>query len=345
MVMDNVGANPSTVASAKVEAPTHEPGDAPALRIVYFGTPQFAVPTLEALIASRHIVSGVITQPDRPKGRGQRLQPTPVKAAALAHDVPVFQPERLREPDVQDTLQRWAPDLGVVAAYGKLIPENLLAVPRLGMINVHASLLPRYRGAAPIQRAVIDGQAETGVTIMRVIKALDAGAMFDSVRCPISPDDTSDVLELKLSEMGASLLVDVVERLSHGTVAEEPQDVSLATYAARLTKAEGLIDWTLPAVGIHNRVRGLYPWPHAYTYVGDARLIVLTTRVEPATGSTAPPGTIVAASADGIRVATGHGGQIVILQVQPEGRRAMSARDFLGGHPLTPGTSFGSSAS
>lgn len=345
MVNDHAGSNLPAGASAKVEAPTCAPGDAPALRIVYFGTPQFAVPTLEALIASRHVVSGVITQPDRPKGRGQRLQPTPVKATALAHDVPVWQPERLREPGVQETLQGWAPDLGVVAAYGKLIPENLLAVPRLGMINVHASLLPKYRGAAPIQRAVIDGQAETGVTIMRVIKALDAGAMLDRVHCPIGPDDTSDVIERNLSERGASLLLDVVEGLSHGAVPEEPQDDRLATYAARLTRAEGLIDWTLPATAIHNRVRGLYPWPHAYTYVGDARLIVLTTRLDPGAGSDAPPGAIVVASADGIRVATGHGGQIVILQVQPEARRAMSARDFLGGHPLTPGTSFGNSPS
>ena len=320
-------------------------GDAGRLTIVYFGTPQFAVPTLEALLASRHVVAGVITQPDRPKGRGQRLQPTPVKATALAHGVPVFQPERLRAPEVRATLEGWAPDLGVVAAYGKLIPDDLLAIPGLGMINVHASLLPRYRGAAPIQRAVIEGETGTGVTIMRVIKALDAGAMFDRAHCPIGPDDTSDLVERRLSELGASLLLDVVERLSHGPVAEEPQDDRLATYAAKLTKAEGLIDWTLPATVIHNRVRGLYPWPHAYTYLGNERLIVLATRVEPVTASDVPPGTIVAAVAEGIRVATGHGGQIVILQVQPEGRRAMSARDFVGGHALTPGTSFAHSPS
>jgi methionyl-tRNA formyltransferase len=332
MVNDDAGA----------EAPAYDAGGPERLRIVYFGTPQFAVPTLEALLATRHIVSGVITQPDRPKGRGQRLQPTPVKATALSHSVPVFQPERLRTPEVRATLQAWAPDLGVVAAYGKLIPEDLLAIPPLGMINVHASLLPRYRGAAPIQRAVIDGETETGVTIMRVIKALDAGDMLDKVRCPIGPDDTSDVIERRLSELGASLLVEVVERLARGPVQEEPQDDRLATYAARLTKAEGVIDWTLPAGDIHNRVRGLYPWPHAYTYLGDERLIVLATRVEPAPASGAAPGTIVAASADGIRVATGRGGEIAILQVQPEGRRPMSARDFLGGHLVTPGTSFGS---
>ena len=320
--------------------------DASSLRIVYFGTPQFAVPTLEALLASRHAVVGVITQPDRPKGRGQRLQPTPVKATALAQDVPVFQPERLRAPEVRATLEAWAPDLGVVAAYGKLIPEDLLALPRLGMINVHASLLPKYRGAAPIQRAVIDGETETGVTIMRVIKALDAGDMLDKVRCPIGPDETSDVLERRLSELGASLLMDVVERLTRGPLPEERQDDRLATYATRLTKAEGLIDWTLPAGDVHNRVRGLYPWPHAYTYVGNERLIVLATRLPNVeAGGGAAPGTIVSASGEGIRVATGHGGEIAILQVQPEGRRAMSVRDFLGGHPLTPGTSFGNGPS
>ena len=327
-----------------------------ALRIVYFGTPQFAVPTLEALLASRHVVVGVVTQPDRPKGRGQRLQPTPVKATALAQNVPVLQPERLRAPEVPATLGAWAPDLGVVAAYGRLIPDDLLAMPRLGMINVHASLLPKYRGAAPIQRAVIDGETETGVTIMRVIKALDAGDMLDKVHCPIGPDETSDVLERRLSTLGASLLMDVVERLARGPVPEEPQDHSRATYAARLTKVEGLIDWTLPAHDIHNRVRGLYPWPHAYTYIGHERLIILTTRLpqrdasletqaSPERADRAAPGTVVDASAEGIRVATGAGGELTILQVQPEGRRAMSVRDFLGGHPLTPGTSFASGPS
>jgi methionyl-tRNA formyltransferase len=337
MVNDDAGA----------EAPAGRSGQ-PCLRVVYFGTPQFAVPCLDKLLGSRHVVCGVITQPDRPKGRGQRLQPTPVKATALRHGVPVFQPDRLRTPDVRATLDSWAPDLGVVVAYGKLIPEDLLALPRLGMINVHASLLPKYRGAAPIQRAVIDGETETGVTIMQVIKALDAGDMLARARCPIGPDETSDVLERRLSELGADLLLDVVDRLSHGPVTGEPQDHTLATYAARLTKAEGLIDWTLPAGAIHNRVRGLYPWPHAYTFLGTERLIILTTGVPAAEAglqtrlqqSNALPGTILSADSDGIRVATGHGGQIVILQVQPEGRRAMSVRDFLGGHPLTAGTSF-----
>jgi methionyl-tRNA formyltransferase len=308
-------------------------------RIVYFGTPQFAIPTLERLLESRHRVCGVVTQPDRPRGRGQRLQPGPVKALALTRQLPVFQPERLRESAAKETLEEWQPDLGVVAAYGQLIPDALLSVPRLGMINVHASLLPEYRGAAPIQRAVIDGRRETGVTIMRVIRKLDAGAMLDRVRRPIGPDETSAEVEADLARLGAALLVDVIDRMSHGAVHEEPQDEPRATYAARLTKAEGLIDWHASAEAIHNRVRGLFPWPHAYTYLDGQRLIVLRTSVDGRT-SEAAPGTILAGDADAIRVAAGTGSQITIWELQTEGRRPMSAREFLLGHPFVPGAMF-----
>jgi methionyl-tRNA formyltransferase len=327
------------------------------LRIVYCGTPQFAVPTLEALLASRHTVAGVLTQPDRPRGRGQRLQPTPVKAVALQHGLPVFQPERLRDPAVHRTLEAWAPDLGVVAAYGQLFPEELLRIPRLGMINVHASLLPKYRGAAPIQRAVIDGETTTGVTIMQLIKALDAGDMLASAAYPIGLDETSDSVERALSTLGAALLVQTVDRLAQGPIAGERQDDMLATYAPRLTKAEGLLDWTLPAPYVHNRVRGLYPWPHAYTYLGGGRLIILATAVgsagsasgadsasDSAAGSRAEPGTVISTSPEGIDVATGHNGRIVITRLQPEGRRAMTAREFLGGHPVEPGARFESTS-
>jgi len=309
------------------------------LRIVYFGTPVFAIPTLDRLFASRHHVCGVVTQPDRPRGRGQRLQPGAVKVTALQHDVPVFQPDRLREPGVAETLGAWHPDLGVVAAYGQIIPENLLALPRLGMINVHPSLLPKYRGAAPVHRAVIAGERETGVTIMRVARALDAGAMLASVRRPIDSDETSEAIERDLSELGASLLVEVVDRLAAGPVHEEPQDEALATYAARLTKAEGLIDWTLPSVIIHNRVRGLHPWPHAYTYLDGQRIIVRATRVLD-TSTDAVPGTVVSGSHDEIDVATGAGGRLAVLEVQPEGRRAMPVRDFLAGRAIEPGARF-----
>jgi len=309
-----------------------------SLRVAYMGTPQFAVPTLQALLASRHVVCGVITQPDRPRGRGQQVSFAPVKAVALEHGLPVFQPERLRVPEVEAMLRTWAPDLGVVAAYGKIIPESLIQIPPLGMINVHASLLPRLRGAAPIHRAVIDGDTETGVTIMRIVKALDAGAMFAKVARPIGPDETSDAVERDLADLGATLLVSVVDQIAGGTSREQAQDDTLATYATRLTKEEGLIDWSLSATAIHNRVRGLYPWPHAYTYLGDRRLILLATR-SGAESVKAQPGTIVAIVSDGFEVAAGQG-RVIVEQVQPEGGRSMRAREFLAGHRIQPGERF-----
>lgn len=313
----------------------------PALRIAFFGTPSFAVPSLEALVASRHTVCGVVTQPDRPRGRGQRVSDSPVKAAALAHGLPVFQPDRLRDPAVLETIGAWRPDIGVVAAYGKLLPEELLRLPPLGMVNVHASLLPKYRGAAPVHRAVIDGEAETGVTIMRMVKLLDAGNMLGKARRPIAPDETSDAVERDLARLGASLLLDVLDQMASGSVQDERQDDMLASYAARLTKDEGLIDWTLPAAYIHNRVRGLYPWPHAYTYLEGARLIVLRTRVLDAPAGGVAPGTIVEAARSAIHVATGHDGCIAIEELQPEGRRPMTAREFLASRPLHAGQLLG----
>jgi methionyl-tRNA formyltransferase len=310
------------------------------LRIVFLGTPQFAVPTLQALIASRHQVCGVMTQPDRARGRGQRVSHAPVKAAAVEHGLPVLQPGRLNDPDVEATLRTWGVDLGVVAAYGKLIPESLLVLPRLGMINVHASLLPKYRGAAPVHRAVINGEPETGVTIMRVEQMLDAGPMLAKEVRPIGPNDTSDAVERDLAQMGASLLANVVDQLAAGTAQEEPQDPSHSTHAARLTKKEGLIDWSLSASDIHNRVRGLYPWPHAYTFLGPTRLIVLKTRVDPeATG--AAPGTVLDISPDAVHVATGHQSSIAIERVQREGGRPLHTRDFLAGHDIVIGARFG----
>jgi methionyl-tRNA formyltransferase len=310
------------------------------VNVVFFGTPDFAVPTLRALLASRHPVVGVVTQPDKPRGRGQQVSDSPIKQLALAHGLPIAQPERLKTPDFADTLRGWQPDLGVVAAYGRIIPEAIINVPRLGMINVHASLLPKYRGAAPVHRAVIDGESETGVTIMRVEKELDAGAMFATVTRPIGPDDTSDIVERDLSELGAALLVEVVDQIAAGTSREEPQDASRMTLAPRLTKEEGLIDWTLPAAAIHNRVRGLYPWPHAYTYLDGARVIVLKTRVEPLSSS-ASPGEVVDVTRDAIHVATGQEGRIAILQLQPEGRRPMATRDFLAGRAVRTGAMLG----
>ena len=307
--------------------------------IVFFGTPQFAVPTLDALLASRHEVRGVVTQPDKPRGRGQKVADSPVKAAAIAHGLPVFQPDRLRDPQVAGMLASWKPDLGVVAAYGKLIPEDLLRIPRFGMINVHASLLPKYRGAAPVHRAVIDGEPQTGVTIMQMANALDAGDMMARIARPIGADETSDVVERDLADLGARLLVDVVDRIEAGTASAEPQDEAAFTYAPRLTKEEGRVDWTLPARAIHNRVRGLYPWPHAYAFLDGSRFILLRTHVVDDTSS-AEPGKIVDVTRDAIRVATGHGGVVAIDELQAEGKRPMRTRDFLAGRPLQPGGRF-----
>jgi methionyl-tRNA formyltransferase len=312
--------------------------------VVFFGTPQFAVPTLRRLLDSPHRVAGVVTQPDRPRGRGQKVTHSPVKALALERGLPVFQPNRLKPPDVADTLRAWQPDLGVVAAYGRIIPEQLLTIPRLGMINVHASLLPRYRGAAPVHRAVINGDRETGVTIMRVVKELDAGGMFAKVTRPIGPDDTSDAVEADLAAMGAELLVTIVDQLAAGTAHEEPQDEAHVTYAPRLTKDEGLIDWTERAVQIHNRIRGLYPWPHAYTFLKGARIILLRSavRAREEHASATSPGTILAVSSEAVHVATGDG-ELAITEVQPEGRRAMRVHDFLLGHRLAAGETFSNS--
>ena len=305
--------------------------------IVFFGTPQFAVPTLEHLLRSRHRVAGVVTQPDKRRGRGQKVVAGAVKAVALQHNVPVLQPERLREPLVAQTLAAWRPDVGVVAAYGKLIPQELLRLPPHGMVNVHASLLPKYRGAAPVHRAIIAGECETGVTIMQMVQALDAGDMLATATRAIGQDETSDGVERDLAELGAGLLVDVLERVESDTLQPEQQDEALSSYAPRLSKEEGLIDWTLPARAIHNRVRGLYPWPHAYSYLDGTRIILLKTRVvDDASG---PPGRILEVTRDAVRVATGQGA-VAIDEMQAEGKRAMRTRDFLAGRPIQAGATF-----
>jgi methionyl-tRNA formyltransferase len=310
-----------------------------ALRIVFFGTPEFAVPSLQALIQShRHQVVAVVTQPDRPRGRHQRVHNMPVKSSALAW-APVLQPERIRTPEFVAQLRSFEPDLGVVAAYGKILPEDVLAVPRLGMINVHASLLPKYRGAAPVHRAVMAGETETGVTIMRVIKALDAGATFAKAAHRIGPDDTSVEVERALARLGADLLLEVVDDMAAGRAREQPQDDGEATYAPKITKDEGLIDWTQPAAAIHNRVRGLYPWPHAYTSIAGERTLVLRSRPM-ADASVSAPGTVVRVTRDAIHVATGDG-LLDLVELRPEGRRAMTAREFLAGRPLGPGVMLG----
>jgi len=307
------------------------------LRVVFFGTPEFAVPSLEALLASHHTVVGAVTQPDRPRGRGQRVSDCPVKHAAAARGVPVLQPERLKDPDFLGSLEALGADIGVVAAYGKILPGAVLDMPPLGLVNVHASLLPRYRGAAPVHRAVMAGDGETGVSIMRVVQALDAGGVFAAASVPIGPDDTSADVERALAALGARLLMDVLGPLASGESSETPQDESAATYAPRLRKEEGAIDWTADAARIHNQVRGLHPWPLASTVFAGRRLIVLRTRLVPATPAAGvPPGHILEVTREALRVQCGSG-VLEVLVVQPEGRRAMPARDFAAGHAVTPG--------
>ncbi|MFN8064111.1 MAG: methionyl-tRNA formyltransferase [Vicinamibacterales bacterium] len=313
---------------------------APALKVLFMGTPQFAVPTLDALLASRHAVVGVVTQPDKPRGRGQKETEGAVKARARAAGVPVLQPVTLKDEGVRDSLRALGADIGVVAAYGKILSQAVLDIPRLGMINVHASLLPRWRGAAPVHRAVIAGDAETGVTIMRVVKALDAGAMLATVRRPIGVDDTSDEVERDLAVLGAAALVATLDRMAEGPVEEVPQDERLVTYANRLTKDDGVIDWTMSAEAIHNQIRGLYPWPHAFSWLDGQRLILWrsTWSADP---SGAEPGTVLAAHGDDLIVATGAG-TLHITELQAEGRRATRTREFLAGRRIAPGTRFAS---
>jgi methionyl-tRNA formyltransferase len=306
------------------------------LRIIYFGTPEFAIPSLRRLIASRHHVVSVVSQPDRPRGRGHHLAPTPTKALAQEHGIPVLQPEKVRDEAFLESIRALRPDLGVVAAYGRLLPESLLQIPRLGMINVHASLLPRWRGAAPVHRAVIAGDTDTGVTIMRVVKELDAGPIFASLRRPIGPEETSPEVERALAELGAALLVDVVDRMADGRATEMPQDERRVTLAPKITRDEGMLDWNLPAVRIHNLVRGLQPWPLVSSRISGGRTLLHRTAVlEERT--TASAGTVVRAEGDRLDVATGGGGVLRLVAVQPEGRRVMSAREFLAGHRIAPG--------
>ena len=305
---------------------------------MFFGTPEFAVPTLDALLRSRHHVIGVVTQPDRPRGRGQKTTAGPVKTRALAAGLPLLQPERMKDQSFLDALGALRADLGVVAAYGKILTDAVLAAPRLGMVNVHASLLPRYRGAAPVHRAVIAGDTETGVTIMRVVKALDAGPMLATVTRAIGSDDTSDEVERDLASLGADLLVRTIDALVEDRVSETPQNDADATYAHRLTKDDGIVDWTRSSGDIHNQIRGLHPWPHAFTLARGHRVILHRSTQAGDAGADAP-GSVLEAAGDRLVVATGAGA-LQILVIQAEGKRPMTARDFLAGHPLAPGDRF-----
>jgi methionyl-tRNA formyltransferase len=306
------------------------------LRVLFFGTPAFAVPSLDAVVRSPHEVAAVITQPDRPRGRGQRIVPEAVKVAALAHGIDVVQPVRLRDPALLAALRDRRPDLGVVAAYGRLLPAELLAVPRLGVLNVHASLLPRWRGAAPVHRAILAGDRVTGVTIMRVVLALDAGPMLDQARVDIDPDETSAELESRLATLGAQRLRQTIDRLP---IAEVPQDESLVTYAPRLERRERAIAFARPARDVHNAIRGLHPWPLASAMLSERRVVLRRSQVAHERDAGAAPGTVVAVERDGLVVAAAPGA-VRLLEVQLEGRAPSAMRAFLTGHRVAAGDRF-----
>lgn len=307
--------------------------------VVFFGTPAFAVPSLTAIASSAHRVAGVVTQPDRPRGRGQKVTPSAVKSAAVERGIPVYQPARLRDAGFLDQLREMAPDLGVVAAYGKILPAEILAVPRLGMINVHASLLPRWRGAAPIHRAVLAGDRVTGVTIMQVVQELDAGPMLRKAETPIDPSETSAALETRLALLGADLVVQVIDDLARGPVEQIQQDESSVEYAARLTRRDSILDFSRPAIDVHNAIRGLQPWPLAEAVLGGRRVRFLESTLGSGETSSAKPGTVVRVEPDALVVSTGHG-VVAIRRVQLDGRPIVSIRDFLNGHAVRVGDRF-----
>lgn len=298
-----------------------------SLRIVFAGTPEFALPSLQALLAFPHLVICVYTQPDRPAGRGRKLTPSPIKELALAHSVEVRQPASLKGEAEAAALAALRPDLMVVAAYGLLLPRSILEVPRLGCINVHASLLPRWRGAAPIQRAIEAGDRETGVTIMRMEAGLDTGPMYLEKAVPIGPEDTGGVLHDRLAQLGASALLEALPGIEAGTLQPRPQDDALATYAPKLSKEEALIDWTLSAAELARKVRAFNPWPVAQTRWGEGMLRIWTA-LSLAGGGDAPVGRVLAATRSGIDVQTGEG-ILRVTELQVPGKRVMTAAEFL----------------
>ncbi len=303
-----------------------------SLKLIFLGTPQFAVPTLERCLEAGHQVLAVYTQPDRPKGRGQELAQSPVKQAALRHDLPVFQPQKIREASVVDELRNFEADAMIVVGYGQIIPQAIIDLPRLGIINVHASLLPEYRGAAPIQRAIADGKLRTGVTTMKIDAGLDTGDMLLKAETEINPHETSIELGERLSILGADLLIETLAQLEAGTLTPEKQNDDLSSYAPILRKDEGLIDWTLSAQEIYNRIRGFQPWPGGYTSFRDRILTVF--RARPVDDVLiADPGCMISRQKK-LFVACGHATTLELLEIQLEGRRRATAADFLNGQRI-----------
>jgi methionyl-tRNA formyltransferase len=310
------------------------------LRVVFMGTPDFAVPPLSALARAGHEVALVVTQPDRPKGRGRKLSPPPVKVRAGELGLTVYQPERIKRPEAVEIVAAARPELIVVAAYGQILPHAVLGIPSLGSINVHASLLPKYRGAAPINRAIIDGETVTGVTIMLMDEGMDTGDMLMAREEVILPDDTAGSLTERLSVLGAGLLLEAIDGIEAGRVKPVRQDNDKATYAPMLRKEMGCLDWTKTAAGIERLVRGLSPWPGAYTVRSGETIKVLGARVYGDVPFEGVPGEVVDVNANGIKVMTG-GGVLIITELQAGGGRRMRASEYLAGHKVLRGERFG----
>ena len=309
-----------------------------ALRLIFMGTPDFAVPSLEALLTGPDSVVAVVCQPDRPRGRGKKLEPPPVKRLAMAHGLPVLQPDSVQEGNFVTTLSHLQPDLLVVVAYGRILPEAVLALAPLGAINVHASLLPKYRGAAPVQWAILNGDAESGVTIMQLDRGMDTGPMLLAARETIQPHDTAGTLAERLAKLGAQTLVRTIAGLKKGEIRPEEQDHSQASYAPMLTKAQGHVDWTLSAARLHCQIRGLDPWPSAYGFLEGVRYRFFVPECVGKKSSEAP-GTICRADQSGLFIATGDG-ILCLHEIQPEGKKRMPVAACLHGNPLQPGKVF-----
>ena len=305
------------------------------------GTPEFAVPSLQILVHGDDPVVGVVTQPDQPAGRGMALHAPPVKRLAEEHHLPVFQPAKLRAPDVLERLQSWQPDLIVVAAYGRMLPNTILMLPRYGCINVHASLLPKYRGAGPIQWAIANGETETGITIMRISEQMDAGDILLQKVISVTRTDTGGSLHDKLSRLGAEALREAVSLFKTGQLRTRQQNEAEVTYAPLIKKEDGRINWGLAALTIERRIRAFDPWPSAYTLFNGKLLKIFAARVEQLPHPAhAVPGTVVEVTPVSVSVATGAG-ILTLLGVQLEGKRRLSTEEFLRGHPLEPGVIFG----
>ncbi|MEL0657054.1 methionyl-tRNA formyltransferase [Pseudoalteromonas issachenkonii] len=309
------------------------------LRIIFAGTPDFAARHLQALIQSEHQIVGVYSQPDRPAGRGKKLKASEVKALALEHNLPVFQPQSLKNDEALAELTSLNADIMIVVAYGLILPKAILEAPRLGCLNVHGSILPRWRGAAPIQRAIWAGDEQTGVTIMQMDEGLDTGDMLHISRCPISTTETSASLYTKLAELGPDALIETINKLANGEITPEPQNDELANYAKKLSKEEANIDWSMSALQIERNIRSFNPWPMCFTQMGGQTVKIHQAQVMLESGD---PGQILSSDKNGVVVACGEHA-LCITQLQPQGKKPMAINDFLNGRSdwVTPGTILG----